>query len=231
MFWQRWLYKDALEILDQEGLSARGLASHAELERFNRRLGWTRRHLGAVMLWWEALGRPEPFRVLDVGAGTGAFLEAICDWAEHEGIALEASGVDLSPAYVAHAQERLGHRARVFVGDARSLAGEWDLATCTLTLHHVPVAERPAVIAGLQESCRATYLFDLERTLYGWSLSHLFLRALGLGPDATADGTLSVQRSCTKAEFLALTTPLPGRVRRVFPTSLALWPAARPGRD
>ena len=77
MFWQRWLYKDALEILDQEGLSARGLASHAELERFNRRLGWTRRHLGAVMLWWEALGRPEPFRVLDVGAGTGAFGAAV----------------------------------------------------------------------------------------------------------------------------------------------------------
>ncbi len=224
MFWQRWLYKEAPERLDLEGLSPRGLAIHADLECFNLRLGWTRRHLAAVALWWEALGRPVPFRVLDVGVGIGGFLEALCDWADARGIALEASGVDLQPGYVTHAQQRLGERAHVFVGDARDLQGEWDLGICTLTLHHVPVEQRAGVIAGLQSACRATYLFDLERTFYGWSLSPLFLRALGLGRDATADGTLSIRRACTRRQFQVLAAPLPGRVRRVFPTSLAVWP-------
>jgi SAM-dependent methyltransferase len=224
LFWQRFLYKDSPELLDREGLSERGLALHHDLERFNRRMGWTQRHLRAVEQWWVALGSPSPFRILDVGAGTGAFLEALCDWGDERGIALQAEGVDLQPGYVAHAQARLNDRARVFVGDARCLEGHWDLATCTLTLHHIPPAERAGVVAGLARSCRATYLYDLERTLYAWSLSPVLFKLTGLGRDASADGMLSIRRSCTYREFTELVAPLPGRPRRVFPSSMSIQP-------
>ena len=224
MFWQRWLYKEALELLDREGLSERGLAIHRDLATLNRRMGWTRRHLQFVEEWWVALGSPSPFRVLDVGAGIGDLLEAMCAWAEDRGVELEATGIDLQPAYVSYARQRLEGRARILQGDARELTGEWDLATCTLTLHHIPREQRSQVISSLGMARKATYMFDLERTLHAWLFSPLLLRVLGMGRDTVADGQLSIRRACTAEEFATLVAPLPGRMGRVFPSTMATWP-------
>jgi hypothetical protein len=43
--------------------------------------------------------------------------------------------------------------------------------------------------------------------------------------DTLHDGVLSVRRGSTLQEFKALVSPLPVRVRRVFPTALCTVPA------
>lgn len=215
------------EILDVEGLSPRGRRILDDLDRWNHRSGWYRMHVRHVRRHWEALGRPRPFRVLDVGTGPGGLLAALADWARRDGVPVELTGVDRSPAYVAMARERLGDRARVREGDATALPeadGAWDLATSTLMLHHLPAPTRARMIAELARVARSAYLFDVELTLHGMLGWPLVALAMGMGRDSLHDGVLSVRRACTRDELAALVAPLPVRVVRVLPTALATLP-------
>jgi SAM-dependent methyltransferase len=224
---QRHLRTDRDEVLDREGLSARGRVVLADLDRWNRLSGWYRGHLRRITAHWEALGRPEPFRVLDVGTGPGALLAEVAEHFERRGVAVELVGVDLSESYAEVARERLGDRARVVVADATALpfeAGAFHLGTTALMVHHLPAEVRPRVISELHRTCESAYVFDLELTLYGtvgWGLLATLLR---MSPDTRHDGMVSVRRGSTLAEFRELVAPLGQPVRRVWPTALCTVP-------
>ena len=218
---------DRAEILDDEAFGPRGRVILAELARWNRLSGWTRRHVRAVEAHWRALGAPSPVRVLDVGTGPGGLLEAIAAHFGALGVPAELVGLDLSAEYVAMAQERLGHRADVVKGDATALpfdAGSFHIGTTALMLHHLPAPARPAVIGELARVCQSVYAFDLEVTwtgALGWAG---VATALGFHADTRHDGVLSVRRASTLAEFRALVEPFGLRASRVFPTALCTLP-------
>lgn len=66
----------------------------------------------------DILVRAKPKRgLLDVGAGTGAFLEYVVDYLDPE---LPLTGVDISTGMLQHARARLGARARLLVGDVQN---------------------------------------------------------------------------------------------------------------
>lgn len=219
------LRTDRPEILDTEGLSERGLRILDALDRWNRLTGWDRLHARCARLHWEALGRPRPFRILDVGSGTGTFLLALHEWAARAGVPVELTGVEIQPAFAAAARERLGDRAEILVADATALDADpdtWDLATCALMMHHVPKPVRAALIAEIGRTCRSAYIFDLEFTAYGVLGSPLVYAVLPR--DAAHDGALSVRRASTMAEMEALVAPLGVRVRRRFPSAMYTLP-------
>lgn len=125
----RLLRTDRDEILDREGLNARGRAILADLDRWNRLSGWYRFHVRRVLDYYDVLGRPRPFRVLDVGTGSGGLLALLATTFGEQGIDADLVGLDRDPGYVAFARERLGDRARVVEGDATALpfdAGAFD---------------------------------------------------------------------------------------------------------
>ncbi len=215
------------EILDTEGLSERGHAILADLDRWNRLAGWYRFHTRQVALHWVALGRPTPFKVVDVGTGPGGLLAAIADWADAEDIPVELTGVDLNPGYAAMARARLGDRAVILEADATCLPagdGAFHLGTSTLMMHHLPADVRHAMVAEMGRVTRSVYLFDLEITLHGMVGFALISRLLGFRAETRHDGLLSVRRASTLSEFQALVAPLPVRARRVFPSALCTVP-------
>jgi SAM-dependent methyltransferase len=224
---RRFLGTDDDEILDHEGTSERGLQIIADLERWNRVAGWTRWHLRAIRRHWIAQRQPQPFRILDVGAGLGGLLIDIAGWAEHEGIEVDLVGIDHNEEFVKRARERLGDRAFVYHGDATSLGcGDhaYHLATCTLMMHHLEHIDRSALVAELARACRNVYLFDLALTLHGVVGATFIPRLAGLGRDASHDGLVSVRRAATYAEFCRLVEPLPVSPTRVFPSAMCTLP-------
>lgn len=66
-------------ILDREGLSPRGRTLLAEFDTWNRRTGRYAGHVRRVRRHRIALGRPTPFRILDVGTGAGGLPAALAD--------------------------------------------------------------------------------------------------------------------------------------------------------
>lgn len=104
-----------------------------EAARYDRRWReYLRRSLDAT-LRELSVGAGE--RVLDVGCGTGALLEAVRErWPGAAGV-----GVDLSLEMLAVARRRLPPEVGLVAGDAGLLPfadGAFDQATCTSALHH-----------------------------------------------------------------------------------------------
>lgn len=83
----------------------------------------------------EALENLPEGRLLDVGCGNGNVL------AEITNKRLTLAGIDLSPAMIRIAKERLGERAELRVGDAEMLPyedGQFDVVICNASFHHYP---------------------------------------------------------------------------------------------
>ena len=86
----------------------------------------------------------EGMLVLDVGCGTGTNLKLYQD------SGCKVFGIDLSPAMVKEAQNKLGDRAEICQGDAAKMAYQddlFDLVIGFFTLHEMPNQIRPAVIS------------------------------------------------------------------------------------
>lgn len=213
------------EIMDHEGLTPRGLRILADLDRWNRTIRWYDGHVRRIAVHWEALGRPSPFRILDVGTGPGGLLDALAS----SGLPVELTGVDHNPAYVEYARTRLGARARMLEGDATRLDVDgFDLVTNTLMMHHLPQEVRVAMVREMGRVARSVYLFDLEVTVHGAVGFAVLGRLLGLGADCVSDGVTSVRRASTFVEFGELVAGLPVRAIRVFPSAMCTMPSAPP---
>ena len=81
----------------------------------------------------------QPATILDVGCGEGYVLGRLAD----AGVPARLFGLDLSEPAVAEARERLGDRARIEVGDARTPPFDetFDLVLMTEVLEHIPGPE------------------------------------------------------------------------------------------
>ena len=220
------LRTDAPEILDREGLTPRGLDILDQLDTWNRRTGWYAGHLRRIRQHWEALGRPAPFRVLDVGTGTGGLVATLLA----SDLPCVVTGLDLSMGYLAKARERVGNAATFVQGDATALPfpdQSFDLVTNTLMVHHLPQSVRTGLVSEAARVARSMYLFDLEITLYGTLGVPVIGPLFGLRRDGIHDGMISVRRGSTLAEFRALCAPF--GVARVFPSAMCTLPRAHRG--
>jgi ubiquinone/menaquinone biosynthesis C-methylase UbiE len=89
----------------------------------------------------------ENLSILDVGCGTGTQL------ALYRRPGCELFGIDLSPAMLAIARQRLGDTADLRLEDASKMtfaSGTFDLVTMVLALHEMPTPLRSAVL----QECR-----------------------------------------------------------------------------
>jgi SAM-dependent methyltransferase len=94
-------------------------------------------------------------RVLDVGCGSGDFTASLVPLVSPGG---RVAGVDVSPSQIEHAR---GHHpgAEFLVGRAQDVgrmfpAASFDVAVSVATLHWVPDADQPAVLAGVASVLR-----------------------------------------------------------------------------
>lgn len=112
-------------------------------------------------------------RVLDVGCGTGDLVWRLAPKAE------EVVGLELSPAMVEYANERLSEtplpNVSFVLGDAtRALAhlpdGHFDLATAVLVLHEMPAEAQTPVLAEVTRVARRLLCVDFRAPM-PWGLA------------------------------------------------------------
>lgn len=213
------------ELLD-EPIQDRAELEHSldQVADVNRWLGGSRalrRHLAPLV------GPEAPLHVLDVGTGNGRTLRELGAWALARGARWRALGVELGAA-PAELARRSG--SRVVRGDALRLpfrSGSFDVALCTLTLHHFTDTEAVALLREMARVARRLVLVnDLERTRANYWGARLLAATVWRTNRLTRnDGPLSVLRSFTAAELMALGQRAGldrVRVHRHFPWRLVL---------
>jgi SAM-dependent methyltransferase len=224
--------RSELERIDEPALvpSELALALH-HVAAVNRWLGGersVRRHL-------SVLGS-EDLRVLDVGTGNGAVARRLRTWAARRGGRWHTVGLDLHPQVLALAREPSPGASPLPLVRADALAlpfpdGSFEVALCTLTLHHFEDEAAARLVSELARvASRLVLVSDLERVTPAYLFARLFALTWWRRSALTrGDGPLSVLRSFTADELgeIGRSGGLGrARVHRHFPFRLVL--AGRP---
>jgi SAM-dependent methyltransferase len=197
------------EEMDQPGLDP---AEHARALGSLAHINWWSR--SADILWPQLLGlareTKEPLRVLDVASGAGDVAIRLSERARRHGIRLQIEGCDVSAVAMGYARRRAeeaGADVRFFVHDAVAgpLLSGYDVAMCSLFLHHLEREAARGLLARLAEQARRLVLVnDLVRCASGWLMAYVGTRVLSRSWVVHTDGPRSVEGAFTVAELRAL---------------------------
>lgn len=227
-----WRSRDAAitEWLDAETLDRAALDLNLrDIRRINVLLGWTGFTVRAII----AAMRQEPHRswtLLDVASGSCDIPIAIARAASRAGIALAITATDRSPQIcdIAREESRDVAGLRVDVQDALALPyadRSYDIALCTLALHHFEPDAARGLLASLGRVGRRVYIYDVVRSPLAHAGFVTLANLTRMHSMTRHDGAASVRRAYSLAEARALAESAGLRNIRAsvrFPYRLAL---------
>lgn len=199
------------EVLDDAGVSPELVArSHVDITRANALFGGLRAVVSRVRALASRL--PESPLVVDVGAGSGDVLDAVCD-------ALRESGRRPRPVAIDTAVELaplVRQRGSYFVcGSIFALplpTASADLVIAAQIVHHFPPESLPSVIAELNRIARhAVLISDLQRSWLAAAGLWLTSFPLGFHPVSRHDGVVSVLRGFAPDELRSVVQEATGQ--------------------
>lgn len=218
------------EMLDSEAVDDNTLRRNlGDIRRINALLGWTAftRAEVARVVRQDAL---RAFSLVDIAAGSADMVTAIARWAQRTRITAELLATDFNPRIVAIAREQVTgvHSVRVERQDALALpypSGTFDIALCTLALHHFDPPEATEVLRNMRRIARHVMVFDVVRSRLAHAGAVLLTRAAHMDEMTRHDAAASVRRAYSRIELAALAQTAGLRDAHVwigFPFRLAL---------
>jgi ubiquinone/menaquinone biosynthesis C-methylase UbiE len=192
----------ARELLDGD-LEPRTLrANLRDLARVNRWLGGTDLSWRALQpLFDNPVAGETALRMVDVGSGLADIPRGLVERANAAGQRLEIVATDVRPEIVAMAGEHTAGVGGITVriADVRGIDApdaSFDVAHCSLVLHHLDRDEATALIGEMgRVARRAVIVNDLDRGRIWWLLAWLLTRVATLNRYTRNDGPLSVRRA------------------------------------
>ncbi len=179
-----------------------------DLRRLNRFTGGVLLTINALgRLTWE-LAPDADLEILDVATGGGDFPRAMAAWAGRRGLRARILATDLSPQILGRAARGAPPGIEFAVVDARRLPfddGAFDVATCSLLLHHLEPDDAVLMLKEMRRVARRGVIVnDLLRSWVGYLGAHLVTRAMSDNPLFRHDAPLSIRRAYTRGEMTAL---------------------------
>ncbi len=189
------------EVLDEPDVSPELVArSHTDIARANALFGGTRAVVSRVRVLAPQL--PESPLVVDVGAGSGDILDAVCRTLRRTGRRPRPVAVDIAVSLAPAVRLRGG----LFIcGSIFALplpTACADLVIASQVVHHFPPDELERVIAELNRVARhAVLVSDLQRSWIAAAGLWLTSFPLGFHPVSRHDGVVSVLRGFAPDEL------------------------------
>jgi ubiquinone/menaquinone biosynthesis C-methylase UbiE len=201
------------EWLDAETMDDAALRHNlGDIRRINWLLGWTAFTVRGVARQAEAIAKitgKREFTLLDVASGSADIPLAIVRWVERAGYKARIVATDISPQIVAVAQEQAADVPSVTVErqDALNLPyapGSFDIALCTLAIHHFEPERAVELLAGMARVGKHVLVFDVARARLAYIGSLLLTRLLPMDAMTRHDAPASVRRAYSARELREL---------------------------
>ena len=181
-----------------------------DLRRVNRWLGGTRLTLRGLERLAATHAPGAELSVLDVGTGAGDIPRAIVEWAHRRGLRPRVVATDVAAELLDVARHGDAEGVEFALADARSLPfsdRSFDVAACSLFLHHFGPEEAVAVLREMRRVARVGVVVnDLVRGWIGYAGAYALSRICTSNPVTRHDAPLSVRRAYTRAEMARLAT-------------------------
>jgi SAM-dependent methyltransferase len=168
-------------------------------------IAFTNRRLGGFAPIRRAVRGYAPATVVDVACGGADLVPLLIADAARHGRMLFATCVDHQPDILALARRRTGGDPRItfVLADATRLPfadGAFDVATCTLALHHFEPNEAVELLRELRRIARSPVVGDLVRSPLAFAATAAYARVFGHSSLTRHDAPLSVRRAYTPGE-------------------------------
>ncbi len=221
---------DATELLDAEAGDPAALRDNLrDIRHINALLGWTSFTRRSVARHVRQHGLAS-FSLLDVASGSADIPLAVAHWAEHAGVTARIVATDISPQIVTIAREMSADTPSITVEQQDALhllypAGSFDIALCTLALHHFAPEQAVEVLRNLARVGRRVLVFDVVRASLAYLGVVALTRLLRMNYMTCHDGPVSVRRAYSSAEVRDMAAQAGLRHARVsvaFPFRLVL---------
>ncbi|MGV3459368.1 MAG: methyltransferase domain-containing protein [Flavobacterium sp.] len=184
-----------------------------QIASINKLLGGNKITLDGVKQLLKHHDKEVSVTLVDVGCGNGDMLRMLADFAMANGFTFSLIGVDANSNTIAYAKQlsatyNIKYQCLdVFKSGFENL--KYDIALCTLTLHHFSNEEIKGLLQTFKENAEiGVVVNDLHRSKLAYGLFKVVGVVLGLNKMARYDGAVSILRGFRKKEIIELAEKL-----------------------
>ncbi len=179
-----------------------------DLCRLNRWSGGLCLTIRAIRHLSRDLAPGAELKIIDLATGAADFPRATAAWARRRGLRVSVLATNLSSKILGLAARNAPPDVEFAVADARRLPfadGSFDVATCSLVLHHLESDDAVLMLREMRRVARRGVIVnDLVRSWVGYLGALVVPRVMSKNPLFRHDAPLSVRRAYTKGEMAAL---------------------------
>ncbi len=196
------------EIMDDFSLGGEELVEALDkIARINQLLGGNKLTLDGIEQLLKQTATDEIIHITDIGCGNGDMLRMLADYGSKNDLNLKLTGLDANAFTIGYAQDlsadysNINYRCvDIFSDEFQNL--KYDIALCTLTLHHFTNEQVIDLITIFNSNARMGIVInDLHRSKLAYRLFEIVAVLFRLNHMSREDGLVSILRGFKKVEL------------------------------
>jgi len=206
---------NAPEIMDDFSLEGEELRDALnKIAKINQLLGGNKLTLDGIKQFLKNNPTNEEITIVDIGCGNGDMLRTLADFANEKGYNFNLIGIDANAYTIKYAENlskdysNISYECKdIFDVSFREL--EYDIALCTLTLHHFKDDEIIYLLNILNRQSKfGIVINDLHRSILAYKLFKVLCSVFKLNKMSEQDGLVSILRGFKKEDLIKFSKKL-----------------------
>lgn len=216
MIWINTKYRtQEAEVMDDFNMEGEILKDALDkIAKINQWLGGNQLTLQGIKSLLKNQDTTREITLVDIGCGNGDMLRTLAEYGKKNGMNLKLIGIDANNFTINHAKQlsdpypNIGYYCMdVFQPDFQEL--NYDIALCTLTLHHFKENEIITLLTGIKRRAKIGIVInDLQRSALAYRLFQIVCLVFNLNDMSREDGLVSILRGFKKKELVAFSKQL-----------------------
>lgn len=200
---------DEVEIMDDFAMKGEILREALDkIAKINQLLGGNKLTLRGVQKLLKTVTRNQEVTIADIGCGNGDMIRKLADFGEVNNLNLKLIGIDANDFTIQYAQKLslLYPNIRYIkldIFDQKFENLKYDVALCTLTLHHFKDNEIEKLLSVFYKNAKIGIVVnDLHRSMVSYRLFQALCLVFNLNSMSKQDGLVSILRGFKKQELV-----------------------------